>query len=170
MNIQSLIVDDTNLVEVFFVHKSNRKGIRLDVSVNDDALAKVRELYVNPRTSRQKLFHQKAMTYMYDLNDDSQCVYTRTLTGYSNPCHGVHMYSYKHSKMPTHLFPCTNTIEHVSECEVSEYRITNRISLKIMCDEHGSYVFVQYRHSDNVEIDKVQSCIDGIIKNLSKII
>lgn len=162
--------DDANLIEFFFVQACQKKSGCLDLSMSEGSLSKVHAMYSNPRTTKQKSFHYKGITYTYDMGDDSQCAFSKVRKDYKQVCNNVHMYSFKHSKIPTHLFPCTNSIDHVSLCDVSEYKITNRISLLVRKDEHGSYLSLQYKHSDNVDIDKVRSCLESVITSVCKII
>jgi hypothetical protein len=78
----------------------------------------------------------------------------------------LYMISYKLSKLPTHLFPCLNDIDYVVEYTLSEYKLTNRLSLIIRKDKDGQYLFIEYRHSTQMDIEKIDSNINQIINNI----
>jgi hypothetical protein len=87
----------------------------------------------------------------------------------------------KNNKQPNYTFPCTNEIDSVSEYIIKEYKISNRISLIMRSDivsgaggaggEVGKEVvktlYIEYRHSSNVDIDKINETINKIIRKIS---
>lgn len=170
MDIHSLIIGDTNMIEIYFARvEQNKCSISINLTIGNDSISRIQKMYGNPKTSKQKCFHHNELSYIYDLNDDSQYAYTKEVKRYVKHSN-AHIYAIKHSKVPTHLFPCTNSIDYLNEYDISEYKITNRVSLIVRTDQHGSYVHLQYKHSENVDIDKVKSCMDSIISNVSALI
>ena len=51
---------------------------------------------------------------------------------------------------------------------VEEYKITNRISLIIKSDvnDNGKTLLIEYKHSNNVELDKTMEIINKIVRNI----
>jgi hypothetical protein len=85
----------------------------------------------------------------------------------------------KNNKQPNYTFPCTNEIDSVSEYIIKEYKISNRISLILRCDsdsgdgsgsggggEEIKTLYIEYRHSNNVDIDKINETINKIIRKI----
>ena len=79
--------------------------------------------------------------------------------------------SSKIDKFPQYIFPCTNDIDYISTYSIKEYKINNRISLFIRYDylndeekqNLAKTFYIEYRHSPNVEIDKINEYINNII-------
>jgi hypothetical protein len=78
----------------------------------------------------------------------------------------LYIISYKFSKLPTHLFPCLNDIDDVVEYSLSEYKLTNRLSLIIRKDSYGQYVYIEYKHSQQMDVEKIEANINNIINNI----
>ena len=74
----------------------------------------------------------------------------------------------KIDKFPQYIFPCTNEIENISTYTINEYKIANRVSLMIRYDyenneEVAKTFYIEYRHSPNVEIDKINEHINSLV-------
>ena len=78
----------------------------------------------------------------------------------------IYVSSYNYSKLPIYLFPCVNDIHYVNEYSLTEAKITNRLSVIIKQDSYGEYLFLEYKHSPNVDVDKVESSINNVLKQL----
>jgi hypothetical protein len=101
---------------------------------------------------------------MYDLTDDNQIVFSKlcdTLPTWQNT---LCIVPYTYSKHPTYIFPCVNDIDYVNEYTLSEARITNRISIFIKTDAHGTYLYIEYKHSSQVDTDKIETIINNILQ------
>jgi hypothetical protein len=79
----------------------------------------------------------------------------------------------KNNKQPNYTFPCTNEIDSISEYIIKEYKISNRISLILRGDSGGdsgseeiNTLYIEYRHSNNVDIDKINETINKIIRKI----
>ena len=107
--------------------------------------------------------------YIYDLTDDNQIVCSKLIEkDLIIDTNNINLYiiSYKHNKVPVHLFPCLNDIDYVSEYTLTEIKITNRLSIIIKEDEYGKYVYIEYKHSSHVDIEKIEQNINNIINNI----
>jgi hypothetical protein len=79
--------------------------------------------------------------------------------------------SSKIDKFPQYIFPCTNDIDYISTYSIKEYKINNRISLFIRYDylnddekqNLAKTFYIEYRHSPNVDIDKINENVNNII-------
>jgi len=74
----------------------------------------------------------------------------------------------KIDKFPQYIFPCTNEIENISTYTINEYKIANRVSLMIRYDyennvEVAKTFYIEYRHSPNVEIDKINEHVNNLV-------
>ena len=65
-------------------------------------------------------------------------------------------------KMQTYLFGCSNDIDNREEYKIQEYRINNRISLIIK----NNNLFINYRHSKDVDLDKTEEIINSLIRKI----
>ena len=68
-------------------------------------------------------------------------------------------------KMQTHSFSCTNDIDNKIVSKIYEFKINNRISLLIK----DNNLIIHYKHSKEVDIDKIQEIINGIIRKIQQI-
>ena len=125
----------------------------------------------NTKPVKYMSYSRNELTYLYDLTDDNQIVFSKIMqktevieTKQSNL--NLYMISYKHNKVPVHLFPCLNDIDYVCEYTLTEYKLSNRLSLIIREDEYGRYVYIEYKHSANVEMDKIEQYINNIVSNI----
>ena len=67
--------------------------------------------------------------------------------------------------MQTHSFACTNDINNKINYKTYEFKINNRVSLIIK----NNNLFIQYKHSKEVDIDKIQEIINSIIRKIQQI-
>jgi hypothetical protein len=65
-------------------------------------------------------------------------------------------------KMQTYLFGCANNIDNKEEFKIQEYRINNRISLIIK----NNNLFINYRHSKDVDLEKIEEIINSVIRKI----
>lgn len=169
MNIDILKKEDTNLFEVYLTPNKNNDTNVIDISINDNVVKNIQSQFKNFRKMNYKMYCMNELCYIYDLNDDNQIVFSKIRKSH-DILDNFNIISYKYSKLPTHLYPCTNNINYISEYTVYEYKITNRISLIIKEDEYGKYAYIEYKHSHNVDIEKVETTINSIMLNLQKCI
>ena len=113
----------------------------------------------------------KDKIYTYELSNDNQYVISKnkkTNSVYKTKKGNIYIIGSKIDKYPQHVFPCTNDIDNISEILVEEYKITNRISLIIKSDvnDNGKTLLIEYKHSNNVELDKIMEIINKIIRNI----
>lgn len=171
LSIQSLLPEGTNLVEIY-VTKKIKDSFAIDININDAFVANVMELYGNWKKTEYTSFHRNELEYTYDMSNDNQVVFSKNKEKdriVSKKSHDLYFISYKHSKLPTHLFPCTNDIDDRIVYTIEECKLSNRLSLIVRKDCYATSLFIEYRHSPQVEIEKIESRINSVIDTLSKI-
>lgn len=169
INIHSLLQEDTNvnLIEIYLINGCSNNKSCIDLSTDDNILKKIKNKYKLIRTTKYKEYYLNYMIYQYDLSNDNQIVYSKNSiqTISSDKYYAI---SYKESKHPIYLFPCINKLDNISEYIIYEFKISNRISIKIREEDIKSVVFIEYKHSDNVELDKIQTTINEIMVSMGK--
>ena len=164
--------DVPNLIEIYITkHNSDDKSV-IDIRTNDAVINTLQRIYKNFKTTRYISYNRNELNYLYDLTDDHQYVYSKLR---ENDCvipagqYKMYMISYKLSKLPTHLFPCLNDIDDIVEYTISEFKLTNRLSIMIRKDNYGQYAYIEYTHSSQIDIDKIETSINNVIKNVMNI-
>lgn len=170
INLNDYVTDETNIVELYFVSKIiNDKTI--DVNMPHSISDIISKLYKKTKEEKYKMYFMKDKIYTYELSNDNQYVISKnkkTNSVYKTKKGNIYIIGSKIDKYPQHVFPCTNDIDNISEILVEEYKITNRISLIIKSDvnDNGKTLLIEYKHSNNVELDKIMEIINKIIRNI----
>lgn len=173
IDISTYITDDTNLIEIYFcLYKYNHENaININLKMNDENVEKFKDKYKNLKLLKYKSYYINDKFYMYDLTNDYQSVNSRVLLKKNHIIRrkratDLYINSYKHEKYPSHLFPCTDNIDHISVVDIYQCRITNRISINLKYEEGIPIIFIEYKHSANVEIDKINDTINKLVYSL----
>jgi hypothetical protein len=170
INLNDYVTDETNIVELYFVNKIiDDKTIEVNMpnSISDI----INKLYKKTKEEKYKMYFMKDKIYTYELSNDNQYVISKnkkTNSMYKTKKGNIYIIGSKIDKYPQHVFPCTNDIDNISEIMVEEYKITNRISLIIKSDvnDNGKTLVIEYKHSNNVELDKIMEIINKIVRNI----
>jgi len=166
--------EDINLIEIYFINR----GIRgqqeniMDVSVKNSLETFIDNYYKKSRVEKYKSYTHKERIYTYELSNDNQFVSSK-IKKHMDILDNILVICSKNNKQPNYTFPCTNEIDSVSEYIIKEYKISNRISLILRCDRGGdsgsediNTLYIEYRHSNNVDIDKINETINKIIRKI----
>ena len=162
LNISNLITDNTNIIEIYMCNPlKNKEDLKIDIHINDKILNNIRKKFKLTKKTTLVYYNRNNLCYVYDLSNDSQYLYLRKLENKQdyNKLYGL---AFNEMKMQSHSFACTNDIDNKCEYNVEEFKINNRISLIIK----NNYVYISYKHSKEVEIDKIQEIINNIIKKI----
>jgi hypothetical protein len=175
INLTDFITDDVNIIE-FFLCKDIAEDDIIDVTTDNDIESIVEKKYKKYKEETYKSYHHKDKVYTYELSDDNQYVSSKIVVKskyakYNNCKSNLYILSSKIDKYPQYIFPCTNDIDYISTYSIKEYKINNRISLHIRYDylnneeKHNitKTFYIEYRHSPNVEIDKINEYINNIV-------
>jgi hypothetical protein len=178
--------EDINLIEIYFINREKRGKAQeniIDVSVKNSMETFIDNYYKKSRVEKYKSYTHKERTYTYELSNDNQYVSSK-IKKQMNILDNILVICSKNNKQPNYTFPCTNEIDSVTEYIIKEYKISNRISLIMRCDiaskEAGAAagisgeacdeiktLYIEYRHSSNVDIDKINETINKIIRKIS---
>ena len=162
INLQDYLTDDVNIIEVFFCDVRNADTV-IDVRMTKDIEGIIEKKYKKYKEEKYKSYHHKDKVYTYELSNDNQYVSSKITTNSTLLKPNVFVLSSKIDKFPQYIFPCTNDIDHVSTYTIKEFKINNRISLMIRDDYTTKSFYIEYRHSPNVEIDKINEYINNLI-------
>jgi hypothetical protein len=180
--------EDINLIEIYFI---NRRNIQksydaqetqdtqdtqdnvIDVSVKNSLETFIDNYYKKSRVEKYKSYTHKERTYTYELSNDNQYVSSKIKKN-MDILGNILVICSKNNKQPNYTFPCTNEIDSISEYTIKEYKISNRISLIMHSDSDNDNdndndiktLYIEYRHSNNVDIDKINETINKIIRKI----
>jgi hypothetical protein len=175
--------EDINLIEIYFINRGIRgqQGQQenvIDVSVKNSLETFIDNYYKKSRVEMYKSYTHKERIYTYELSNDNQFVSSK-IKKHMDILDNIFVICSKNNKQPNYTFPCTNEIDSVSEYIIKEYKISNRISLILRCDscdscdsggggggEEIKTLYIEYRHSNNVDIDKINETINKIIRKI----
>ena len=163
MNINELISNNTNLIEIFITNKITNNN-RLDIDISKHKIDKIKNKY-NFKQYNYRVIYRNNLIYTYDLNNDSQIVNEKKLEKIINN-NKYSIIVYNDNKYPTYLFPCTNDIDHKTNIILNEYKLNNRISLFIRNENDVHSIYIQYKHSNNVDIEKMENIINDLLNKI----
>ena len=183
INLTDFITDDVNIIEIFLCKDITANAANaanaIDVNINSDIESIIEKKYKKYKEEKYKSYHYKDKVYTYELSNDNQYVSSKIMiiSKYDkyNNCKSnkssVFILSSKIDKFPQYIFPCTNDIDNISTYTIKEFKINNRISLMMRYDysngddksEVSKSFYIEYRHSPNVEIDKINEYINNLV-------
>jgi hypothetical protein len=180
INLNDYITDDVSIIEVFFCKDDAPKDVSgtgadteaINVKITSDIESIIEKKYKKYKGEKYKSYHHKDKVYTYELTSDNQYVFSKIMTKskyekYNNK-NSLYILTSKIDKFPQYIFPCTNEIENISTYTINEYKIANRVSLMIRYDyennvEVAKTFYIEYRHSPNVEIDKINEHVNNLV-------
>ena len=172
INLTEFITDDVNIIEIF-ICKYNDDTDVIDVNIHSDIENMIEKKYKKYKEEKYKSYHYKDKVYTYELSNDNQYVSSKIMIKSEfisrKDCKSnIFILSSKIDKFPQYIFPCTNEIDNISIYSIKEFKINNRISLMIRYDYLNNNVVsksfnIEYRHSPNVEIDKINEYINNLV-------
>jgi hypothetical protein len=168
INIKDLITENTNVIDFYLMQKSiTSDENKINIFINDDLIKKIKSNFKKTKQCDIAYYCRNNCNYVYDLSNDSQYVYTRRLedTTIINDKISFYILLFNEIKLPTHTFACTNDINQKYIINVIEYKINNRITLIIK----NNNCFINYKHSKDVDIDKIQEIINNIIIKINSL-
>lgn len=166
MHLQPFLQNENTNVLEFHIKAENNDGKCIDLHTSSRSLKKLKDKFRNWKTTKYIAYHKNHLVYLYDMTDDNQIVFSKILSDQPRHIENITIVPYSYSKHPTYVFPCLNDIDYVHEYSISEARITNRVSVVIKHDEYGDQICIEYKHSANVDIDKIETTIDNVLQNI----
>lgn len=169
-DIEKVLCQNTNLVEIYFPTSIDTDVV--DISTTEDIISKLLIKYNSWKTTEFASYHLNELTYIYDISNDNQIVFSKISTisnvidkskKLTSP---IYVVSYNYSKLPPYLFPCIRDIDDKTTYTLSECRISNRLSVVIKTEANQKIAYIEYKHSPQVEIKKIESYINNIIVSI----
>jgi len=183
INLTEFITDDVNIIEIFLCNDSKDNDSDadrsvIDVNITSDFESFIEKKYKKYKEERYKSYHHKDKVYTYELSSDNQYVSSKITikselikNNNANAKSNLFILSSKIDKFPQYIFPCTNDIDNITMYLIKEFKINNRISLMLRydylngCEDKvvSKSFNIEYRHSPNVEIDKINEYVNNLV-------
>jgi len=161
INISKFLSNDTNIIEIYMINGNPDNSNKINIYLTDDYITKIKQKFKITKETTLVHFNRNNLSYIYDLSNDSQYVYLRKLENTMIKSN-FYFLAFNEMKMQTHSFACTNDIDNRIQYKYLEFKINNRISIIIK----NNNLYIQYRHSKEVDIDKIQEIINNLIRKL----
>jgi hypothetical protein len=162
--IKEILTENTNIIEIYLMN-TQKTQMRTNMYLDNTFLNKIKKKFKLTRETTLVYYNKHNLSYIYDLSNDSQYVYLRKLensqieTINNFDIYGIAL---NEMKMQTYLFGCGNDIDNKEEYKILEFKINNRISLIIK----NNNLFISYRHSKDVDLEKIEEIINSIIRKI----
>ena len=166
---------DINLIEIYIINTNKGKHdniIDVSLSSRNNLESFIDNYYKKSRVEKYKSYTHKERVYTYELSNDNQYVSSKIKKNI-DIIENILVICSKNDKQPNYTFPCTNDIDNITEYILKEYKISNRISLIMRSDiidnvnnKEIKTLYIEYRHSNNVDTDKINDTINKIIKKI----
>lgn len=162
--IKELLTDNTNLIELYLTNNNdNNDNTITSLNIDKNIIDKIESQFKFKQIVNYVSFYKEDLVYTYELSSDSQFVSSKTVENISNFNKNFEIILYNENKYPTYQFSCTNYIDNKVLYNIKECKINNRICILIKQENDKYSLLIQYKHSNNVDIDKVINIIDNII-------
>jgi|688.fasta_scaffold22951_7 hypothetical protein len=163
INIANLLTNDSNIIEIYLLNpnENNKEIFKRNIYIDSEYINKIKSKFKLTKEATYIYFNRNNLSYVYDNTNDSQYVFLRKLENIQekDKLFGI---AFNEMKMQTHSFACTNDIDNKTIYKIYEFKINNRITILIK----NNNLLIQYKHSKEVDIDKIQEIINGIIRKL----
>jgi len=166
---------DINLIEIYIINTNKGKHdniIDVSLSSKNNLESFIDNYYKKSRVEKYKSYTHKERVYTYELSNDNQYVSSKIKKNI-DIIENILVICSKNDKQPNYTFPCTNDIDNITEYILKEYKISNRISLIMRSDiidnvnnKEIKTLYIEYKHSNNVDTDKINDTINKIIKKI----
>ncbi len=174
IDIRKLTSSETfNVLEIFVCQKSSDdKSIDTRLSSRQgDVIRNIESRFSNAKETAFKSYYMRDKIYTYELGNDNQVVSSKytTFSEYiqrPKKTSDLFLVASKIEKFPPYIFPCTDEIDHSCSYTIKEFKINNRVSIIIRTEDEFNSVYIEYRHSPNVEIDKMNEIINRLLRIL----
>ena len=172
MDISPYLNESVNNLCIYINNPTKTENIHIN---NDDCTIQtyLSQIYGEGTITELIEYHAMDLIYSYNIANDGQRVYRKILKKFSTK-EGI--YSYDDETLPAHRFPCTDDIIYKSKIKRISYRINNRIyihydqeSIQDSTDDIiYKYLYISYKHSDNVDLKKINTDINKAYRTLRR--
>jgi len=161
--IKELLTENTNIIEFYLIQKPIIDKNKIDITLNTELLNKIKANFKKTKECKYAYYYRNNYTYLYDLSNDSQYVYIRKLENIDIINNKYYLLLFNEIKLPTHNFACSNDIDNKSIINIIEFKINNRITIIIK----NNTCLINYKHNNDVDIDKIEDIINNLLLKFS---
>jgi len=166
-------LNPVNLFEVYVCQSKYNTDPKhaIDLQLDPHIVSAIENKFHNPKSRSFKSYYMNDKIYTYELANDNQIVtakhmVTQKIIKRSRMATDVVITGYKIEKYPPYLFPCTNEIDYISSYTIKEYKINNRLTVNVKEEDSVASVYIEYKHSDHVELEKINEIIGKLLNRL----
>lgn len=165
MNLSFLLQDcpNANTIEWYMIPGNGSSELWVDIHYDTPQFPSIH--FRNPQQLHEYRF--KELTYIYDRSNDSQRTLSRILHKECMTKPSIYVIVLQEETLPTHRFPCSDTIEENGSILRRSYKINNRIffieeEYEQNNKKYFSY-YLRYQHATNVDIEKMQTDLNQFL-------
>lgn len=173
IDLTDLISKTDSPINVFeiYLHKPQTNANMIDLCLEPSIIESIESKFRNPKTTEYKSYHMNDKIYTYELHNDNQIVISKHKVcskAIRRPRQTTDaiIIGYKIDKYPPYTFPCTDEIDYIASYTIKEFKINNRITVNIRTEEGHSSAYIEYKHSDHVELDKVNETLGRLLSKM----
>lgn len=169
---KELINEDVNSLYIHIYKNLQSKNSEFNCNIDTGLLAKIKSLYTFSNKKDFVIYYRNNIYYSYELSNDNQSVFKSSIIDMKadkiNDKYSLCYNTWKEQKLPCFIFPSTDDISYKSRYSLEESKINNRLSIFIKTyeRERKQIVYLNYKHSPNADIDKIDNEILEILNRL----
>jgi hypothetical protein len=161
IDLSTYIQKETDCIYIHLCNDCNDNFCQINTDIN----WKNKFQFKNKRTFTHIIINN--LCYSYDHQNDNQNVIKYELLNFNeveiDKNKILAITCYKEVKMQSFEFPCIKDYSYKTTFSISEYKINSRLSFFIKDDK---IPYLLYKHSENFDIDKINSDLNNFIQQL----
>lgn len=165
--ISHLLNEDVDVVNIHLVSNKNIDKNYIDLNLEKEFIEDCISKYKFMNKRNMVLYYRKNMYYSYDTSNDAQVIMRFYLLNSEiikiSDEYSICVNTYKEQKLPCYMFSSTNDIDDKVKMRIEEYKVNNRI---ILTKKDENSLYLVYKHSTNVDIEKNMSDLKNFIENI----
>ena len=176
IDLTSLTINEVsiNVIDIYLYQRHKQNPLNnsvIDISLDSSIIHDIESKFKNPKITSFKSYYMNDKIYTYDMQNDNQIVTSKNKVESTRKMRqrkdtDLFMVSSKIEKFPIYMFPCTSDIDYISEYTIKEFKINNRISINIRSEDGQDSAYIEYKHSDNVEMNKINETIGRLLSRI----
>tara|TARA_Y100000389_G_C17426572_1_gene499896 strand:- start:437 stop:940 length:504 start_codon:yes stop_codon:yes gene_type:complete len=166
IKLNELIVEDTNLVEIY-IKKDMIDTSRVNLEIDEITIKKITNMFKFKQEVNHSDFYKNNLILTYDNTNDNQILYEKKLLNMKENNNNL-IIIYNEKRLPSYMYGCDDKIDLKTNYKIKEYKVNNRITLVIKEINNKYILFIQYKHSDNIDMEKTEEILNNLLNRLSK--
>ena len=166
IKLNELIVEDTNLVEIY-IKKDMIDKSRVNLEIDENTIKKITNMFKFKQEVNYIDFYKNNLILTYDNSNDNQILYEKKLLNMKENNNNL-IIIYNEKRLPSYMYGCDDKIDLKTKYKIKEYKVNNRITLVIKEINNKYILFIQYKYSDNIDIEKSEEILNNLINKISK--